>query len=151
MALERKVIVERALDLLDEVGMDGLSTRRLAAELGVKGPSLYWHFKNMRELFDHMAEALLETALPAPDAFPSDCAGLATASGAARHPTCGSVSSRRRTRLMASSTPTGKSTVLNLPAMTGRLQSEGFRYREAYGTLIGLGRYAMGWAFYECN
>ena len=67
-----KVIVERALDLLDEVGMDGLSTRRLAAELGVKGPSLYWHFKNMRELFNHMAEALRESALPAPDAFPHD-------------------------------------------------------------------------------
>ncbi|HLY78819.1 MAG TPA: TetR family transcriptional regulator, partial [Caulobacteraceae bacterium] len=50
MALERRKIVETALGLLDDVGMDGLSTRRLAAELGVKGPSLYWHFKNMREL-----------------------------------------------------------------------------------------------------
>jgi TetR/AcrR family transcriptional regulator, tetracycline repressor protein len=147
MALERKVIVERALDLLDEVGMDGLSTRRLAAELGVKGPSLYWHFKNMRELFDHMAEALLETALPSPDAFPSDWrAWLADGARGIRR---AALSHRDGARLMASATPTGKSTVLNLPAMTGRLQSEGFRYREAHRTLIGLGRYAMGWAFYE--
>jgi TetR/AcrR family transcriptional regulator, tetracycline repressor protein len=147
MALERRTIVEAALDLLDEVGMDGLSTRRLAAALGVKGPSLYWHFKNMRELFDHMAEALLEAALPAPDAFPHDWqAWLADGARGIRR---AALSHRDGARLMAGGTPTGKSLVLDLPAMTGRLQSEGFRYREAYGTLMGLGRYAMGWAFYE--
>ena len=127
--------------------MDGLSTRRLAAALGVKGPSLYWHFKNMRELFDHMAEALLETALPAPDAFPHDWqAWLADGARGIRR---AALSRRDGARLMAGATPTGRSLVLDLPAMTGRLQSEGFRYREAYGTLMGLGRYAMGWAFYE--
>jgi TetR/AcrR family tetracycline transcriptional repressor len=67
MALERRTIVAKDLVLLDEVGMDSFSTRRLAAQLGVKGPSLYWCLKKMRELFDLMAEALFE---PAPDAFP---------------------------------------------------------------------------------
>jgi hypothetical protein len=33
--------------------------------------------------------------------------------------------------------------------MVGRLQSEGFRYKEAAGALLGLGRYALGWALYE--
>jgi len=147
MALERKAIIEQALVLLDEVGMEGLSTRRLAAELGVKGPSLYWHFRNMRELFDFMAEALLETALPAPDAFPGDWqAWLADGARGIRRV---ALSHRDGARLLVSAAPTGKSTVLNPPAMTGRLQSEGFRYREAYGALMGLGRYAMGWALYE--
>lgn len=147
MALERRNIVERALDLLDEVGMDGLSTRRLAAELGVKGPSLYWHFKNMRELHNHMAEALRETALPAPNAFPHDWqAWLADGARGLRR---AALSRRDGARLMAGATPTGLSQVLDFPAMTGRLQSEGFRYREAQGALLALGRYAIGWAFYE--
>jgi TetR/AcrR family tetracycline transcriptional repressor len=147
VALERGEIVGKALELLDRVGMDGLSTRRLAAELGVKGPSLYWHFKNMRELLDLMAEALLETALPAPDAFPGDWpAWLADGARGIRR---AALSHRDGARLLAAATPTGKSTTLNFEAMRGRLQSEGFRYREAHSALMGLGRYAMGWALYE--
>jgi len=59
MKLQRETVVAAALKLLDEVGMDGLSTRRLAQELGVQQPSLYWHFKNKRELLDALAEAML--------------------------------------------------------------------------------------------
>jgi TetR/AcrR family tetracycline transcriptional repressor len=147
MALERRTIVAKALELLDEVGMDGLSTRRLAAELGVKGPSLYWHFKNMRELHNHMAEVLRERALPAPDAFPHDWqAWLADGARGLRQ---AALSHRDGARLMAGATPTGTSQILDFPAMTGRLQSEGFRYREAQGALLALGRYAIGWASYE--
>ena len=147
MALERRFIVERALTLMDEVGMDGLSTRRLAAELGVKGPSLYWHFKNMQELFDHMAEALLETALPAPNAFPHDWqAWLADGARGIRR---AALSHRDGARLLAVSNPKGDTPALDFAAMTGRLQSEGFRYKEAVATLLGLGRYARGWALYE--
>jgi len=147
MALERATIVRCALDLLDEVGIDGLSTRRLAAELGVKGPSLYWHFKSMRELFDHMAEALLETALPAPDAFPGDWrAWLIDGARGIRRV---ALSHRDGARLLAGSTPTGKHPVLDFEAMRGRLQSEGFSFREANQSLLSLGRYAMGWALYE--
>jgi AcrR family transcriptional regulator len=45
-SLDRATIVATALRLLDEVGIDGLSTRRLATELGIKSASLYWHFKD---------------------------------------------------------------------------------------------------------
>jgi TetR/AcrR family tetracycline transcriptional repressor len=147
LALERRTIVERALLLLDEVGMDGLSTRRLAAELGVKGPSLYWHFKSMGELFDQMAEVLLETALPAPDAFPHDWrAWLADGARGIRR---AALSHRDGARLLAVSNPPGDSPHLNFAAMTGRLRAEGFRGREAVATLMSLGRYARGWALYE--
>jgi TetR/AcrR family tetracycline transcriptional repressor len=147
LALERRTIVERALVLMDEVGMDGLSTRRLAAELGVKGPSLYWHFKNMQELFDHMGELLLETALPAPDAFPH--AWQAWLANGARGIRRAALSHRDGARLLSISRPTGDSPVLDLAAMVGRLQSEGFRHKEAVATLLSLGRYARGWALYE--
>lgn len=55
MALDRAQVVRAAIALLDEVGLDGLSLRRLAQKLGVQAPALYWHFKNKQELLDRMA------------------------------------------------------------------------------------------------
>lgn len=64
MKLQRETVVAAALALLDEVGMDGLTTRRLAQVLGVQQPSLYWHFKSKRELLDALAEAMLAEQRP---------------------------------------------------------------------------------------
>src|SRR5215469_11778255 len=62
MRLERRMVVHAALQLLDEVGLERLTTRRLAEALGVQGPALYWHFKNKQELIDEMARALIARA-----------------------------------------------------------------------------------------
>ncbi|MCR5858948.1 TetR/AcrR family transcriptional regulator C-terminal domain-containing protein [Mesorhizobium sp. J428] len=59
MALTRSGIVAHALDLLDEVGVEGLSMRRLADALQVQAPALYWHFSGKPALLDEMAEALV--------------------------------------------------------------------------------------------
>ncbi len=60
--LDRNRVVKTAIDLLDEVGLDGLTLRRLAQRLGVKAPALYWHFKNKDELLHQMAaDIALET------------------------------------------------------------------------------------------
>ena len=53
-------MVRAALRLLDEAGLDGLTLRRLAAELDVKAPALYWHFVNKQDLLDHMAHVLTQ-------------------------------------------------------------------------------------------
>lgn len=66
-ALDRRTIVKTALRLLDEVGIDGLSTRRLAAELGIKSASLYWHFKDKNELLAEMSGVMFEECLPSPN------------------------------------------------------------------------------------
>ncbi|TCK24872.1 TetR/AcrR family transcriptional regulator C-terminal domain-containing protein [Pseudonocardia endophytica] len=57
--LDRDTVVLAALDLVDEIGLDALSTRRLADRLGVKSPALYWHFRDKAELLDLMAQELL--------------------------------------------------------------------------------------------
>ncbi|MES2246766.1 MAG: tetracycline resistance transcriptional repressor TetR [Pseudomonadota bacterium] len=62
MKLDSEVILEAALALLDEVGMDKLSTRLLAERLGVQQPALYWHFKNKRALLDAMNREILRRA-----------------------------------------------------------------------------------------
>ena len=59
MRLQHDIVVQAALDLLNEVGVEGLTTRRLAERLGVQQPALYWHFKNKRALLDAMAERML--------------------------------------------------------------------------------------------
>lgn len=72
MALDKQIIISKAFEVLDKHGRDGLSTRRLADALGVSGPSLYWHFKTKRELFDEMAEVTLGKALAPLYNAPSD-------------------------------------------------------------------------------
>ncbi len=58
MKLDKSTIIDAALDLLNEAGIDALSTRALAQKLGVQQPALYWHFKNKRALLDAMNAAI---------------------------------------------------------------------------------------------
>lgn len=59
MAIEREKIVDAALTLLNEVGLDRLTTRKLAERLGVQQPALYWHFRNKSALLDAVNDEML--------------------------------------------------------------------------------------------
>lgn len=52
--ISRELIVQAALDLLDEEGIDGVTARALAQRLGVRAPALYWHMSNKQEILDEM-------------------------------------------------------------------------------------------------
>lgn len=56
--LSTDLIVETARALVDAEGLAGLSTRRLAAELGVSGPSLYNHFRTKDEILEAVADSV---------------------------------------------------------------------------------------------
>jgi AcrR family transcriptional regulator len=58
VGIQQEVIVRAALTLLDEVGLEGLTMRRLATALKIQAPSLYWHFPNKQALLDGMADAI---------------------------------------------------------------------------------------------
>lgn len=60
MALNRERVVQAGLQLLNEVGLGGLTLRRLAKELDVQAPTLYWHIKSKQELLDEMATMMLK-------------------------------------------------------------------------------------------
>ena len=49
--LDRAEIVRVCLEMLDDDGVEQFSTRKLAARLGIKSPSLYWHVKGKDQLF----------------------------------------------------------------------------------------------------
>nr|WP_206442375.1 TetR/AcrR family transcriptional regulator C-terminal domain-containing protein [Streptomyces boncukensis] len=56
--MDRAQVVDTALRLLNEVGLEGLTLRRLAQELHVQAPALYWHFAGKQALLDEMATAI---------------------------------------------------------------------------------------------
>src|SRR6266536_627580 len=58
--LTRQAIVDRALKLGDAEGLDAVSLRRLASELGVTPMSLYRHVKDKQDLINAMYEAIVE-------------------------------------------------------------------------------------------
>lgn len=59
MQLSREQVLAAALGLLDEVGLEHLTMRRLAAALGVQNGATYWHFRSKQALLEAMADTLL--------------------------------------------------------------------------------------------
>jgi TetR/AcrR family transcriptional regulator, tetracycline repressor protein len=51
-------VVDQALALADKSGLDALTIRKLATELGVTPMALYWHFHGKDELLDGLTERL---------------------------------------------------------------------------------------------
>ncbi|WP_371539967.1 TetR/AcrR family transcriptional regulator C-terminal domain-containing protein [Streptomyces sp. NBC_00466] len=70
--MNRETVIAEALDLLDEAGLDAVSTRQLAKRLGVEQPSLYWYFGNKKELLRAMAEAAMAPHATAPLPTPAE-------------------------------------------------------------------------------
>ena len=58
--LTRERLVDAALELVNEEGLEGLSMRALADRLEVKAASLYWHVRDRSELLELLAESILE-------------------------------------------------------------------------------------------
>ncbi|MET8698711.1 TetR/AcrR family transcriptional regulator C-terminal domain-containing protein [Kitasatospora sp. NPDC004723] len=147
MALTRDTVVRTALRLLDEVGIDGLTTRRLARELGVQSPALYWHVKNKRELLDLMAEAMLAEALP-PDREPDPAHWPDWLAADARAKRAALLAHRDGARVHAGTLPTAD----ELPAVEAQLSAlcaAGLRPRTALRLLLTIDRYIMGWVTEE--
>lgn len=64
--LHRQAIVTRAVEIADREGIEQVSFRRLATELGVTPMAFYSHVRDKSDLLDAMAEAILgEIELPA--------------------------------------------------------------------------------------
>ncbi|GIJ42802.1 TetR/AcrR family transcriptional regulator C-terminal domain-containing protein [Micromonospora andamanensis] len=63
--LTRERIIEAAVALLDEHGIDGLTMRRLAQRLAVTSTALYWHVKTKEDVLDLALDQIFgEVQLP---------------------------------------------------------------------------------------
>lgn len=58
--LSREQIVVAAIALADEQGLEGLSTRAIAARLGVGATAMYWHVPSMDDLHELMFDAAVD-------------------------------------------------------------------------------------------
>lgn len=70
--LDRAQVAGTGLRLLNETGLEGLTLRRIADELNVRAPALYWHFANKQALLDEMATVLTRELAEAPYSVPQD-------------------------------------------------------------------------------
>jgi len=60
--LDRAAVVTAALRIADDEGLDALTIRRLAQDLGVTPTALYWHFTDKQAVLDAVADQLWEDA-----------------------------------------------------------------------------------------
>jgi AcrR family transcriptional regulator len=79
--LTRERLVDAALELINEEGLEALSMRALADRLEVKAASLYWHVRDRDELLELLAAALLAEVRPAgaPAGWREDALAVCTA------------------------------------------------------------------------
>ncbi|MFJ4366973.1 TetR/AcrR family transcriptional regulator C-terminal domain-containing protein [Streptomyces chartreusis] len=57
--LEPATVIRAALELLDEKGLDALSTRAVADRLGVRMNTVLWHVKTKARMLELMADAVV--------------------------------------------------------------------------------------------
>ena len=71
--LSRAAIVEQALTVIDEQGLDAVTIRGIATALGVTPMALYWHVASKDELLAAVGDSIIErVAVPEPTGAWSD-------------------------------------------------------------------------------
>ena len=149
MALQRQAVVRVALALLDEVGLDGLTVRRLAGRLGVQNPALYWHFKNKQELLDAMARTMLADAFAGNEPPASRDMWEDWLADVAQRFRRALLTHRDGARVIATADLSG-SDLLDIQEMAmGVLTSAGFDRRTALVSVVAIFDYTLGAAFEE--
>lgn len=147
MAIDRERIVDAALLLLNETGIDKLSTRKLAERLGVQQPALYWHFKNKSALLDAVNSAMLARyhshRLPSPG---QDWVGFSLATARSMRTTLLSV--RDGARLTAGTRPSATD-FADTERVLKLYVDAGFSPEEALNISISLARYVVGYVLEE--
>jgi TetR/AcrR family tetracycline transcriptional repressor len=143
MAVTRDDVIHTAIQLLQEVGLDGLTLRRLATELGISAPTLYWHVKDKRELLDLMAEAMARDSREQMPPFPDGLEWWEQIAESMRRRYLGILAYRDGARVVAGNRPTDAS----LPMIEHYLKmwvDMGFPPDEALATVLTFGDFIAG-------
>jgi TetR/AcrR family tetracycline transcriptional repressor len=144
VALTQEQVVERAVELMAEAGLEALTLRRLATELGVSAPTLYWHVRNKRQLLDLMAEALVSrvgrSTTPAPGQ-----PWWEWLAERARLQWRALTSQRDAALVVAGNRPT-EAALPGVEQVLGSLVAVGFPPDEALRTVLSIGNYVIGCA-----
>jgi TetR/AcrR family tetracycline transcriptional repressor len=125
--LDQAQVVRAALALLDDVGLDELTMRRLAERLGVKAASLYRHVRDKGELLVLLGDEISGEISIAPSTGPWQ----EQLSEMARRVRRGLLMHRDAARLLAVTVPFGPRRLRQIESLLRILRSAGLRPRDA--------------------
>ena len=121
--LSRELIVDTALAILDQEGMDALSMRRIATELGTGAASLYAHVSNKDELQELLLERVLSQV---PHEVPDPARWASQLRDLCRHTVDALISHNGIAQVaLATIVPTGEASFAQAEAMLGLLRASG--------------------------
>lgn len=147
--LTRDRILQTALRLADEGGIESLSMRKLARELGVEAMSLYNHVANKGDLVDGIVDlTLLEIELPEDEDWDVAIRKCAISAHEAflRHPwACSLVMSSRQGRRPLLESPR----VAYMEWLLGRLRGAGFSADLTYHAYHTLDSHILGFTLWQ--
>jgi TetR/AcrR family transcriptional regulator, tetracycline repressor protein len=139
----RAAVVSAALALLAEGGLEAVSFRRIAGQLGVSAPTLYWHVESKRQLMDLMAEELVrrnESSYAGPRPGQPWWEWLRED---ARQLFAALVATRDAPRVVAGNRPSPEA-FAGIERVLGVLVQAGMTPGEAQQTLFAIGAYVIG-------
>ncbi len=137
-------MVRAAIGLLDDEGLDGLTTRALAARLGVQSPALYWYVRDKAELLDLVADAICAPALVAMPALTGDEGWREQTAAGLRRYRAVLRSHRDAPRLLAQRPPDGPVRRRLADGAVGLVLKAGFPEADAAVISLLLGHYVIG-------
>ena len=143
MALTRDQVVDAGIRLLDAEGLDALTLRRLATELGVSAPTLYWHVRDKRELLDLMTEEMANRHRVREAPPPQNLDFADGVAEAFRRQYRAIVAYRDGARVFAGNRPTDSS-MPYIERYLSRWVEAGFPADEALRTILALGDFVIG-------
>ncbi len=144
MAVTRDDVIHTAIQLLQEVGLDGLTLRRLATELGISAPTLYWHVKDKRDLLDLMAEEMVREAREKMGPFPEGLKWWEKIAEGMRRQYHSILMYRDGARVVAGNRPTESSLPMIEQYMKLWVDEAGFPPEEALATILTFGDFVAG-------
>jgi TetR/AcrR family transcriptional regulator, tetracycline repressor protein len=144
--LDPDVIVDAAWSLVERDGVDALTTRTLAAALGVKSPALYWHVPKMTALHSLMVERMLTESIRNPVAGEAWHNWLQDVGMAQRQ---NFLSHRDSGRILAMAPPTEVTRNQVMPMLVAPLVEAGFATEDAVAAAGAFASFILGWVIYE--
>ena len=147
LPLSRERVVQAALTLVDERGVDALSMRTVASKLGVEAMSLYRHVSGKEDLLSGIADLVVsEIEVPAPGTAWREAMrqrAMSTREVFLRHPSAAIV-----VESCASMTP---SRLAYSDAIVALLMADGFDATLAYRAFLTLDSYIYGFTMQELS
>ncbi|GEM47234.1 TetR/AcrR family transcriptional regulator [Deinococcus cellulosilyticus] len=144
--LSRERVLQKAIEIADQEGIQALTMRKLAQEMGVEAMSLYHHFANKDRLLDGMIDLVFaEIELPTEGPWKSriQTRSLSARTALTRH--------RWALGLMESRTSPGPETLRHHNAVIECLRSSGFSVAATAHAYSLLDSYIYGFALQQIN